>query len=379
MAKTKISEFDTNPDLNTDINSINIAEGCSPANINNAIRQLMADLKEWQNGSQDRYIAPAGTAAAPSWTFNGDTDTGFYSGGANIVGVAANGVSVGTFTSAGFVGNVTGNASGTSANVTGTVAVANGGTGATTLASGQFLKGAGTSAVTTSATVALGSEVAGTLPVANGGTGASDAGTARTNLGLGSIATQSSSSVTITGGSITGITDLTVADGGTGASNAGTARTNLDVPSRSGADASGTWGISISGNAATATTATNGGVTSVNGQTGAVTQTSVDSIGSYVVALYVPGTHPNTNAFSLSIGDTIAGSTLRYNYTANSFNAGRSDYTSGRTRDGSTTYDGGGTSLSGTWRCMGRPGYTSDFIDPDYRYGWWPGLFVRVS
>jgi hypothetical protein len=118
MAKTKISEFDTNPDLNTDINSINIAEGCSPANINNAIRQLMADLKEWQNGSQDKYIAPAGTAAAPSWTFNGDTDTGFYSGGANVVGVAANGSSVGTFTSAGFVGNVTGNLTG---NVTGNV------------------------------------------------------------------------------------------------------------------------------------------------------------------------------------------------------------------------------------------------------------------
>jgi hypothetical protein len=35
-------------------------------------------------------------------------------------------------------------------------------------------------------------------------------------LGLGSIATQASSSVTITGGSITGITDLAVADGGTG-------------------------------------------------------------------------------------------------------------------------------------------------------------------
>jgi len=42
--------------------------------------------------------------------------------------------------------------------------------------------------------------------------------TARTNLGLGSIATQAASSVSITGGSITGITDLAVADGGTGAS-----------------------------------------------------------------------------------------------------------------------------------------------------------------
>jgi hypothetical protein len=40
--------------------------------------------------------------------------------------------------------------------------------------------------------------------------------TARTSLGLGSIATQDSSAVTITGGSITGITDLAVADGGTG-------------------------------------------------------------------------------------------------------------------------------------------------------------------
>ena len=40
----------------------------------------------------------------------------------------------------------------------------------------------------------------------------------RTTLGLGSIATQASSNVTITGGSITGITDLAVADGGTGAS-----------------------------------------------------------------------------------------------------------------------------------------------------------------
>jgi hypothetical protein len=45
------------------------------------------------------------------------------------------------------------------------------------------------------------------------------ASTSRTNLGLGSIATQAASSVTITGGSITGITDLAVADGGTGASS----------------------------------------------------------------------------------------------------------------------------------------------------------------
>lgn len=44
--------------------------------------------------------------------------------------------------------------------------------------------------------------------------------TARTSLGLGSIATQAANSVSITGGSITGITDLAIADGGTGASTA---------------------------------------------------------------------------------------------------------------------------------------------------------------
>ena len=57
----------------------------------------------------------------------------------------------------------------------------------------------------------------------------SSASTARTNLGLGTIATQAASSVTITGGSIAGITDLAVADGGTGASDAPTARTNLGL------------------------------------------------------------------------------------------------------------------------------------------------------
>lgn len=59
----------------------------------------------------------------------------------------------------------------------------------------------------------------GTINVVNGGTGASTAADARTNLGLGTIATQDSSSVTITGGSITGITDLAVVNGGTGASS----------------------------------------------------------------------------------------------------------------------------------------------------------------
>lgn len=53
--------------------------------------------------------------------------------------------------------------------------------------------------------------------------GIASAATARTNLGLGSIATQAASAVAITGGDITGITDITVADGGTGRSTGITA------------------------------------------------------------------------------------------------------------------------------------------------------------
>jgi hypothetical protein len=101
-----------------------------------------------------------------------------------------------------------------------------------------------------------------------------NASTARTNLGLGTIATQAANSVSITGGSISGITDLAIADGGTGASDAGTARTNLNVPTRTGGDASGTWGINITGGAATATNlstnntnwSTNGTISAVVGQ-----------------------------------------------------------------------------------------------------------------
>jgi hypothetical protein len=56
-----------------------------------------------------------------------------------------------------------------------------------------------------------------------------DATAQRATLGLGTIATQAASNVAITGGSIAGITDLAIADGGTGASTAANARTNLGL------------------------------------------------------------------------------------------------------------------------------------------------------
>jgi len=61
MAKTKISEFSTTAADNTDITNINIAEGCSPANLNNAVRSLMALLKDQQTGSSGDPFTVAAT------------------------------------------------------------------------------------------------------------------------------------------------------------------------------------------------------------------------------------------------------------------------------------------------------------------------------
>lgn len=45
-----VSDYSTTPGSNTAISGINIAEGCSPANINDAIRQMMADVKTLADG-----------------------------------------------------------------------------------------------------------------------------------------------------------------------------------------------------------------------------------------------------------------------------------------------------------------------------------------
>jgi len=52
MAKTKISQYDATAANNTDIDSISIAEGMAPSNVNNAIRELMAHLKDMDAGTQ---------------------------------------------------------------------------------------------------------------------------------------------------------------------------------------------------------------------------------------------------------------------------------------------------------------------------------------
>ncbi len=84
MAKTKISEFDVDPANNTDINSINIAEGCAPSGINNAIRQLMSDLKEFQTGAASDSFTVGGAFSA-----NGGATLGDASGDALTINSSA--------------------------------------------------------------------------------------------------------------------------------------------------------------------------------------------------------------------------------------------------------------------------------------------------
>jgi len=75
MAKTKISEYSSTAANNTDINGINIGEGCLPSNINNAIRELMAELKNQQVGTSSDDFTIGGTLTASGATVIGSTTT----------------------------------------------------------------------------------------------------------------------------------------------------------------------------------------------------------------------------------------------------------------------------------------------------------------
>ena len=122
----------------------------------------------------------------------------------------------------------------TAGNVSGTVAIANGGTGQTTqqaaintlagaVTSAQYLRGNGTNVVMSAIQVAdvptlnqnttgTASNVTGTVAVVNGGTGATDATTARTNLGAQATLVSGTNIKTINNTSLLGSGDITVGD-----------------------------------------------------------------------------------------------------------------------------------------------------------------------
>lgn len=73
MPKNKISQYastSAGANLNTDIAGINIDEGCAPSNINNAIRTLMAQIRDLQSAESGDTI-PVGAGGTGSTTASG--------------------------------------------------------------------------------------------------------------------------------------------------------------------------------------------------------------------------------------------------------------------------------------------------------------------
>lgn len=178
-----------------------------------------------------------------------------------------------------------------------------------TTANGKYLKSDGTNSSWDAIDIST-SDVSGVLAVANGGTGASTASGARTNLGLGTMSTQDSTSVNISGGTITGSYGLTasnvsgtvaVANGGTGATSAATALSNLGAYPASNPNG-------YTSNTGTVTSVATSG--SVNGLTltgGTITSTGTITLGGAinastistgVLAVANGGTGSATAAFS---------------------------------------------------------------------------------
>ena len=153
MAKTKISEFSATSADNTDITNINIAEGCSPANLNNAIRSLMSVLKNQQDGSSGDPFTVAGTLVA-SGTLNvtGAFQLDGTAGASGQALVSAGGSNTPTWSTLGTMASQSASAVAiTGGTITGItdLAVADGGTGASTLSANAVLLGNGTSALQT--------------------------------------------------------------------------------------------------------------------------------------------------------------------------------------------------------------------------------------
>jgi hypothetical protein len=169
-----------------------------PTNINGTNAQI--DISP--TGTGHVHIKPSGSGGVEIAPTNAGTMNNMVIGGTTPLAITGTTITANT----GFTGNVTGNVSGTAANVTGTVAIANGGTGATSrqdaidalagsVTSGQYLRGNGTDVVMSAIqaadvptlnqnTTGTASNVTGTVAVANGGTGSTTTSGARTNLGL---------------------------------------------------------------------------------------------------------------------------------------------------------------------------------------------------
>lgn len=68
-----VADYSTVPSANTTIGGVFIGEGCSPANINNVIRIMAADIRVFYDGvpAAASFMPRAGAAFTGNPTFNG--------------------------------------------------------------------------------------------------------------------------------------------------------------------------------------------------------------------------------------------------------------------------------------------------------------------
>ena len=74
MAKNKISEWSSVAASNTDVGGINIGEGMLPADVNNAMREMMAQIKDQQAGLDgDNFTVGGNLSVAGTSAFTGNS------------------------------------------------------------------------------------------------------------------------------------------------------------------------------------------------------------------------------------------------------------------------------------------------------------------
>lgn len=103
--------------------------------------------------------------------------------------------------------------------------------------------------------------------------------------------------------------------------------------------------------------------------------TAFGAVGTYAALM-------NAANSNVAIGGTVAGSSLRYDYTASGAATFYSNALQGvRARINNSNYDGGGTAVSGTWRRMSSGNIYASITDPcNYTtYYWSVALYVRIS
>ena len=109
-----IKDYSTTQANNTSLNGINTAEGMLPSDLNNSIRALMKNTREWYNDAQwvifgdgDGAFTSA-YASASSFTINGVDVTSFYHVGRRVkITGSSTGVVYGTISSSSFSSNTT--------------------------------------------------------------------------------------------------------------------------------------------------------------------------------------------------------------------------------------------------------------------------------